>query len=360
MSALYGVLGVSASEAAFVQDMGQQLIFDAVTQLVAWHNEDLLKVENTLVKGKTTKFQMRHLSPGGGEMTPAGQDPHGPGPAVGRYGSYDVAFPLEFFEESFSKSRRALADMDLEQLDAHLDTIFLRDAEGRRRRMLTALFEDSAFTYVDIINGTLTFPRLANTDGTIYPPVPGAAAGADDQHYRESTYTVANITNAANPMLDLLPELMEHQGGRRTTGVDILYLHGTDQTQYLNVIADFTAVPNEHLIPGADTDLARFIQGVPGRMYGEAHGCWLAEWEWIPDTYGIAIFLPKPPLLNRVHASLPNELTLVATEAAHPLEGAYYTSNYGYAVYDRLSAAVIEVSGDAPAEAYAPPAAYAE
>lgn len=360
MSAIFGVLGVPATEADFVVNMGQELIFDAVNEVLGYHAADLAAAEKVFVKGETTKFQMRWLSPGGGLMTPAGQDPLGPGPAVGRYGEWDVGFPLRFYEESFSASRRALADMTVQELNAHIDTILERDIRRRRQRILTALFEDTAYTFADIVHGNVTLPRLANTDGSVFPPVPGAAAGADDHHFRESTYTVANIVAASNPLLDLRPEILQHFGGRAATGTDILYLHGTDQTQYIDVLAGFTQIGDLQIDYGEDTDLSKFIAGIPGRLYGRAYGCWVSEWSWMPATYGIAVHLRYPPLLRRVHHSLPSDLTLVSRNNDHPLESAYYSANYGYAVCNRLSAAIIEVSGDAPAEAYAPPGAYAE
>lgn len=360
MSAIFGVIGTAHTEADYVMNVGNELVFDAVNEVLGYHAEDLAAAEKVFVKGETIKPNMRWLSPGGGLMTPAGQDPLGPGPAVGRYGEWNVGFPLRFYEESFSASRRALADMTLGELDSHLDTILERDIRRRRQRILTALFEDTAFTFADIVNGNVVLPRLANTDGVIYPPVPGAAAGAEDHHFRESTYTVANIIAATNPMLDLRDEILEHKGGRTKTGTDILYLHGTDQTQYIDVLAGFTGIGDLQIDYGQDTDLSKFIAGIPGRLYGRAYGCWVSEWAWMPATYGIAVHLRYPPLLRRVHHSLPSDLTLVAKNEDHPLQSAYYSANYGYAVCDRLSAAVIEVSGDAPAEAYAPPAAYAE
>lgn len=364
MSAIFGVLGVAATEADFLMNIGQEVIFDAVNQVLGYHNADVEAATRVFVKGETEKFQMRWLSPGSGLMTPVGQDPLGPGPAVGRYGEWDVGFPLTCYEESFSTSRIGLANMTLQELDAHLDTILERNLRRHRQRILTALFEDTAFTFADIINGNVTLPRLANTDGVTYPTLPGATAEAEDDHFRESTYTVANIIAATNPMLTLRDEILEHFGGRQATGTDILYLHGTDQTQYIDVLAGFTPIGDAMINYGEDTDLSTFIAGIPGRLYGRAYGVWVSEWAWIPATYGIAVHLAYPPLLKRVHPAatgLPRGLRLVATNDDHPLTSAFYADCFGYAVADRLSAACIEVSGDANgAEAYAPPADYAE
>jgi len=364
MSSIYGVLGVTDTEADYVTDIGRDLVFDAINEVLGYHNADMAAATKVFVRGETTMYQMKWLAPGSGLMTPVGQDPMAPGPAVRRYGEWTVGFPLTSYEEAFSASRTGLAYMTLQELDAHLDNIMERDIRRHRQAILTALFEDTAFTFPDIIHGNITLPRLANTDGTLYPEVPGATVEAEDNHYRESTYTVALIIDTANPLLDLRPEILEHFGGRQTTGTDILYLHGSDQTPYLEALTDYTPVGDVQVTYGADTDLARFLAGIPGRLHGRCEGCWVSEWAWIPDTYGIAVHLDYPPLLRRVHTAasgLPRGLTLVARESDHPLESAYYSDSFGYGVYNRLSAACIEVSGGANgAEAYAPPAAYAE
>lgn len=363
MSAIFGVLGVDDTEADYLDSYGSELIFDAINEVLGYHNADLAAASRVFVRGETEKFQMRWLAPGGGLMTPVGQDPFAPGPAVRRYGEWDVGFPLTGYEESFSVSRIGLAHMTLQELDANLDTILERNIRQHRARILTALFEDTARTFADVVHGNITLPRLANTDGVTFPTLPGATAEAEDDHYRESTYTVANITVLANPLLDLRNEILEHFGGRQATGTDILYMHNEDQTAYIQAIATFTAIGDTRINWGADTDLAQFIKGIPGMLYGRCEGCWVSQWDWIPATYGIAVHLMYPPLLKRVHPAatgLPRGLTLVARDRDHPLESSFYADYFGYAVCNRLSAAVIEVSGDAPAEAYGPPAAYAE
>lgn len=363
MSAIFGVLGVEDTEADYLDSFGSELIFDAINEVLGYHNADLAAATKVFVAGETEKFQMRWLSPGSGLMTPVGQDPHAPGPSVGRYGEWNVGFPLTGYEESFSASRIALAHMTLQELDANIDTILERNIRQHRVRILTALFEDTARVFADIVHGNITLPRLANTDGSLFPCVPGAVAEADDDHFRESTYTVANITVLVNPLLDLRPEILEHFGGRMATGTDILYLHGIDQTAPIEAIASFTPIGDTRVNWGEDTDLSQFISGIPGMLYGRCEGCWVSQWDWIPATFGLAVHLQYPPLLKRVHpkaTGLPRGLSLVARDRDHPLESAFYADYFGYAVCNRLSAACIEVSGDAPAEAYAPPAAYAE
>jgi len=361
MSAIFGVLGVEDTEAAFLINIGQELVFDAINLVLGYHNEDVQAATSVFVRGDTERFTQRWLAPGSGEITPVGQDPMAPGPSIGRYGYWDVSYPLREYSESMSGTRIALAYMTPAELDAWLDTIMERDMAQHRLRMLIALMESTNLTFADIKHGNLTIRRLANTDGALYPVLPGAAAEAEDCHYIDAAYNVAGIADATTPTVDLRNEIVEHFGGRQSGGEDILYLHGDDQTAYILALTDYVPIPDRFVRYGEDTDLARMLDGVPGRLHGRCDGCWVSEWAWMPDEFGMAVHLRYPPLMRRVDtvaSGLPRGLTLVATDRDHPLESAYYCDRFGYAVGNRLSAACIEIN--AGGATYTPPTAYAE
>lgn len=361
MSAIFGVLDVTDTEAGFIINMGQELVFDAINQVLGYHNADVQAATSVFVKGNTEKFTQRWLAPGSGLLTPVGQDPLGPGPAIMRTGYWDVSYRLSEYSESVSGSRVGLAYMTLQELDAHLDTVMERDMAQHRLRMLIALMESTNFTFADLKHGNLTIRRLANTDGALYPVLPGAAAEAQDSHYIDAAYNVAGIAAATNPAVDMRDEILEHFGGRMTTGTDILYIHGSDQTALLTAIAGYVAVGDPSIKWGEDTDLAKTLENVPGWMHGRGWGVWLTEWAWMPDEYGLAVHLGYPPLMRRVDTAasgLTTGLQLVARDRDHPLESAYYSDRFGYGVGNRLSAAATEIN--AGGAVYATPAAYAE
>jgi len=361
MSGIFGVLGVEDTEAALLDNIGQGLVFDAINDVLSYHNADVVAATSVFVKGETEKYLERWLAPGGGMMSPAGQDPFGPPPAIQRYGHWDVAYRLSEYAEAIASSRMGLAYMTLQELDAHLDTVMERNMARHRQLMLIALMESTDLTWDDTIHGNLTIRRLANTGGQLYPALPGAAAEADDNHYIDAAYNVAGIAAATNPAVDLRDEIIEHFGGRLTTGTDILYLHGSDQTALLAGIAGYVSRADDKIDWGDDTDLAKMVGGIPGWLHGRGWGVWLAEWAWMPDEFGLAVLLGKPPLMRRrdtVASGLPRGLTLVATEKSHPLQASYFSDRFGYAVGNRLSAACIEIN--AGGAVYTPPAAYTE
>ena len=367
MSSVYGVLGVDDTQADFLINQGQEVVFDAINEVLAEHNEDVAQAASIFVKGETEKFQQRWLNPGSGELSPLGQDPMAPGPAVRGYGEWDVAYPLREYGESLSTTRAGLAYMTYGELNAHLDTIMWRDKSQHRIRIMTALMEDTNFTFGDIKHGSLTIRRLANGagDSVVYPLVPGEAAEATDLHYFDAAYNVAGIAVGTNPVEDLRDEILEHFDGRNSFGDEVLYICGSDQTPYLTtaaMIADgFVPIGDMHVDYGDDTDLSQFLAGVPGRVLGRGWGCWITEWPYMPDEYGLAVYLPKPPLMRRVDiaaSGLPRGLSLVAVDRDHPLQSAHYSDRFGYGVGNRLSAACIEIN--AGGATYTPPASYAE
>lgn len=363
MSAIFGVLGVEDTHADFLDHMGQGLVFDAINEVLGYHNADVAAATGVFVKGETEKYTQRWLKPGSGMMSPAGQDPFGPAPAVQQYGSWDVSYRLSEWAEAISGSRVGLAYMTLQELDTHLDTIMERNLARHRQRMLIALMEDTNLTWADTKHGTLTIRRLANGagDSVTYPPLPGATAEATDLHYLDAAYAVNAIAAATNPAVTLRDEIIEHFGGRLTTGTDVLYLHGSDQTAYIAAIAGYVARADDKIDWGDDTDLAKTVAGIPGWLHGRGWGVWLSEWAWMPDEYGLAVLLPKPPLMRRVDTSasgLPRGLTLVAVDKDHPLQASTFVDRFGYAVGNRLSAACIEIN--AGGGTYTPPTAYAE
>lgn len=361
MSGLPGILTISDTERAFVNTVGQQVVFDAVNQLLADYNREVALQTAVFIERLTEKFKFRYLLPGGGKLQRVGRN--APAGAVKRSGYYDVAMPLRGWGAELAGNRVAMGYMTIAELDAHLDTIMIQDLNTLRWRILTSIFEDTNLTFTDPIHGNITVTRLANTDGTLYPPVLGSETEADDDHYAETAYNVASIADANNPVATTVAEIAEHFGGVGSAGREFVYFHGADQTPYLAAITGYVPISDQYIqISTATADVRTWPQ-VPGRIHGRLSGAWLSEWDgWIPDTYCICILLGVgAPLLKRVDPTdtgLGSGLQLVATDVQHPMQRASYENRYGLGCGNRLSAAVLEISGGGAT--YAPPTAYTE
>lgn len=369
MSFLAGILNISDTERAFVNTIGQQVVFDAVNELLAIYNEDVRRMSEIFVERETEKFKMRYLLAGGGKLQRMGQQ--AAAGAVKRYGYYDVAFPLRAWGAEMAGDRVDMAYMSIAELSAHLDTIMVQNLNTLRWRMLTSIFEDTNLTFTDPIHGGLTVTRLANTDSlgpgataTLYPPVLGSETEAADDHYHGLNYAVNAIATGAatDPTVPLALDIVEHFGGFGSVGRNLVYFHANDQTVYLTAITGYVAVTDQFIQPGTTTAETSGWPVVPGTIHGRLNGVWLSEWDgWIPDKAGLMILIGVPaPLIKRndpADTGLPRGLNLVATDAQYPMQRASYVHRYGFGVGNRLSAACCYINESAT---YAPPSEYAE
>lgn len=368
MGWLASALNITDSEHTYLNTVGQDVLFEKCDEKLAEYNAELATLMAIFVERQTGNFEEKYLLPGGGKLQRVSMN--APATAVKRYGSYTVGFQLNKYGAVLAGNEDTWGYMSIRELRVQIDNIILQDRNALRERILISLFENDNLAFTDPYRGdaTTTVTRLANTDGSLYPAIVGTETEADDQHYREAAFSVAEMEDANpnfNPVLILVNEIAEHFGGVGTTGKNFVYFHGTDQTSYLKKFSDYT--PAEQLKIQLGDDTARMRAGwpqVPGTVHGVSSGAYLSEWAWIPATYGICILVGVPaPLIMRVHpdyAGLGSGLILASRDEQHPMTQMHYKHDYGFGCGNRLSAAVIEISDEQGAEAYAPPADYAE
>lgn len=355
MSGIFGVLNVDSTERTYVNTVGQELVFDAVNELMRRYNAEINEQMSAFVERSTDSFKERYLLPGGGRLQQMGRQ--APAAAVKRYGKWDVAYPIRQWGAQLAGSRVDMAYMTLQELDAHLDTIFIQGVNTVRARILTSIFEDDNLTWSDPLHGDLTIRRLANDDGTTYPPVIGTedeTTGHD--HYLESDGATVALVDVET----IRDHLVEHFGGRAQEGDNIVIFHNSADTDTIDGFTGYTALAEQYIRPGADTDVPVRMPNVPGRIHGRVAGVWMSEWDWVPDDYWIGLYLEAaPPLIQRVDPAdtgLGQGLQLVAEDERHPMQQSHYEHRFGFGVGNRLSACVMEED----AVTYSPPSDYAE
>lgn len=359
MSTLFGALGLDDNERATIGAIGQGLVFDAINAVFEEHNADVEKLLSVFVEKQTENYTERYLLPGGGKLQLLADQ--APSAAVKRSGYWDVAYPLRGWGAALAGSRVSLAYMTVQELDAHLKTILAQDLYTLRWRVLTALFEDTNLTFADPIWGNLTIRRLANGDGTLYPPVTGSETEEEENHYLYTGYDVADIDASNNPAATVRADLEHHFGGRGTYGDNVVLFHHSEATPYFAAISGYAPVDDKYVQLGDDTARAIGIPNVPGRVHGRLTGCWLSEWAAIPSLHYIGLHLDAPrPLVMRVDPAstgLGRGLHLVQVDREYPLQSAYYERRFGLGCGNRLSACAVEVS---ELGSYTPPTGYAE
>lgn len=358
MSGIFGILGISDSDRSYVRTIGQRAVFDAVNQLLTQYNAEMNAAMGAFVDQETSDHKFRYYLPGGGRLQRRGGQ--APSAATKALGSWDVAFPLEDFGAQLAGDDVAMAYMDMQQLNRHLDTIMIQDTNTRRFEMLRALFNNTARTFVDPIWGSLTVEPLANGDTITYPPVLGSETEATDDHYLESGYAASAISDTNNPFVTIAAELEEHFGASQG-GSNIVSFINNAQTAKVEALTEFDPIPQRFVTAGTSTALADMgIPNVPGRVLGYASGCWIVEWRWVPANYILSVYADAPkPLIKRVDPAdtgLGRDLQLVANETDYPLQGAHYRNRFGFGVGNRLNGVILELGVGG---SYTIPTAYA-
>jgi hypothetical protein len=344
MSGIFGILGLDDTERVFANVVGQEVVYDAISQLLDRYNRDLAAAMAVFVEEETDTFKERYKLPGGGRLQRRGGQ--APSAAVRAYGGFDVAYPLEDFGAQFAGDDVSLAYMTVQDIDRHLDTIFIQDANTVRFEMLKAILNNTQDTFVDPLHGSLSIEPLANGDTVTYPPVIGSETEATEDHYLESSYAAANISDTNNPYLTIVDEL-EHHFSARTGGENIVCFINNAEAPETQDLSDFDEVPDRFIRVGDNVDVPTGLPSVPGRILGRVSGCWAVEWRWVPANYIIGVYLEAPrPLKVRVDPAdtgLARGLQLVAREERYPLESAHYRHRFGFGCGSRLNGVVMEL-----------------
>ena len=344
MAGIYSILGLQDTDRSYVNTIGQRVVFDAAQQYLSMSTDDMMKAFAVFVEEETEGYKERYKLPGGGRMQRRGGV--AASGAVKASGSWDVAFPLEDFGDQIANDDVSLAYMTLPELQRHLDTVVIRDINTMRYEMLRALLNSASRTFVDPLYGSLTVQPAANGDSVLYPPVLGTETDATENHYLESGYLTAAISNTNNPYITLRNELEEHFGTPTGFGNIAVFINSA-QVPITETLTDYDSVADINLAIGANSDVPTNLPNVPGRVVGRCEGVWVVEWRWIPANYMVAIDLDAPaPLKVRVdpaETGLGTGLQLVSTSDAQPLQNSHYRHRFGVGVGNRLNAVVLEL-----------------
>lgn len=346
MSGIYGALGVNDTDRVFINTLGQRVVYDAISQLVARYNADVAAQMRVFVEGAPTEnFKERYKLPGGGRLQRLGTQSQ-PG-AIKATGQWDVAYPLESFSGAIAAGRIDYAYMTVADLDRHIQTVTIQDTNTRRYEVLKALLNNTARTFSDPYNGSLSVQPLANGDSVLYPPALGTESEATEDHYLVSGYAAASISDNNNPLKTIRDELEEHFGAP-TGGSNLAVLISSAQTSKISDLTEFNRVTDRMIIPGANADQVTGMPQLPGRILGRTDsGVTVSEWRWLPDGYMIGIVLDAPPPLKMrvdpASTNLPRGLTLVVEDEEHPFKTSFWENRFGFGVGNRLNGVVMQL-----------------
>ncbi len=347
MSGIFGQLGLGDTEFVFAATQGQDVIYTLIQAHLDRVNADIAAALSVFVAQTTETHKERYKLPGGGFLQKLGQNPQGRADDVKTFGGYDVAYPLEEFGAQISMTRVSEAYMTVDDLNRHVTGVVKRNVRSVRNELLVAMFDNTQDTFTDINWGSLTIEPFANGDTVTYPPVVGSGTEATEDHYLESGYTAANISDTNNPYVTIRDDLVHHYDGT-TTDNEVAVFINKAQLTVTEALTDFTPVTNTNVIPGTQTaTLTGQPTGHPGVLVGSTNGCWVIVWDWVPANYMIGTFIEDdPPIKMRIDPAavgLGSGLQLVSEDEIYPVSASHWSHRFGFGAGNRLNGVVMEL-----------------
>lgn len=355
MSTLFGLLGLSDRDTT-VDQVGQRVVYEAINQFATAQERETLRVASLFSQGDITEYKEVIKLPGGGRMQE--QDRLGNAGAVKRTGGYDVAYDLRQANDALGWDEVSRAYMTITEVDSHLKTVMTRHTNWVMFHILKHLLNASNETFKDELRGDLTIRRLANADGTLYPPLVGADSElSGHSHYLVSGYAASSISDSNNPF----PVIRDHLEEHFNQGNVIVFINNAQRAK-VEALTDFDEIDDPDVKPAITRDQVIGSPGVvvPGRLLGKIDWLWVYEWRRLPAGYMLAIDVDQTaPLKRRIdedRAASLRGFKLVAERDDYPLQKSEWRDRHGWGVANRLSALVMELTTNG---SYSTPAAYA-
>jgi hypothetical protein len=360
MTTIFGLARLTASDYQFYRQADQQLLYTAAQQYIEMANTAIQQAASAFVEPvMTEKAKERYQLGMTGRMQETGEN--ATGSPVARSGSWDVAYPLKNYTDSLATGDVDAAYMTPAELQLHVDGIITRAANAKRHAILKRLFNNTQESFIDPRLGTLTVEPIANGDAVLYPPIEGTDSEAAENHFLESNYAAADISDTNNPYATLTTELVEH-GTNTTEDIPLAFLINPAQQTKTEALINFVPFIPRQIAPGQDTDRVLMpARPIPGKIIGYIRGTgWVSVWNWIPSAYIAGINLAAPQAF-RMRKDLTGTnlgdggLQLLPEERTGVVTFKSWRLRFGVGAANRLNAAVMELGTGGT---YSIPAAY--
>lgn len=336
MATIFGALGIGDRD-TFQDTVGQKSVFDYINQYLAVQEAETNKVYSVFCQGDTTDHGERYFLPAGGQLQSSTSLTR-PG-AVKPVSSWDAGYPIDDGRDQLANTDVGMAYMTAAQLDSQVRSMSQRYVNWKRYLILRALLNSSNDSVTDEIYGSITVRRLANADGTLYPPVLGTSSDlASHSHYAGTNYATSSISDSNNPYITIRDQLEEHFGDCQI----VVFINNAERTKTEALtnfnervtLATIPTINNARLDPNG-------LPIVPGRIIGSINDCIVSEWRWVPSGYLLAVAVDQPaPLKRRIdedRAASLRGFSLVTTDMDFPLNESYYRAREGYGAANRLN-----------------------
>ena len=350
MSTIFGALDLNNTDRVFNLTIGQETILTAIRDYLARRDAQVDMLISIFVAEDTENFKEKFKLSGVGRMQDMGFNPS-TRPALTRVtGEWDVAYQLKSYQSGIGWERIGQAYFTVADMERHVSGIDVENRNSVRFALLKVIFDNTQTSFSDPLHGTLTIEPGANGDTVVYPPIIGVETEAIEDHYLESGYTVANISDTNNPYVTIEADLVHHFGKSQGNDNVAVFIH-SDQKAKTQDLTDFVEVTDRFVIPGTQTSTLTGLPTMhPGRVIGRTNGCWVIEWDWIPTGYMVGVHLDTEPVLKKrvdpADTGLSTGLQIIfggeVEDFPHTAE--YWENRYGFGSGNRLNLVVMEIS----------------
>lgn len=331
---IYGFENLQDLRNKRVEEVGVQIVDDAVRKFYAQHNADMDALTNLFCK-RTTEYKTKFKTATNNRLQPL--DENGKAIVVKGQAQYEVALPLQMAGTAWGANWLTTKKMTVQDVSDKTDTMSIGDINWMRDHLLAALFANVNWNFDDDDHGTLVIKGLANNDSDTYQVLAGAGNQATANHYLAQA---ANISDAANPFPTIYKKLTSHP---ENSGEVIVFVASNLVTDIEN-LANFKEAPDPNIREGANASVltGNLNATVPGKVVGYVDKCWIVEWAMLPDGYHISVTTGgERPLALRedVEADL-RGFIMAAEKEDYPFYERQYVRRAGFGGWNRVGATV--------------------
>src|SRR6266702_4584701 len=341
-----------------VAEIGEDVAFASIEAALAAHNQ-LLQESLTGFVDQTTDRLRRYGGPD--QMVMEELDEYGTAGTQKIAAGATLGFPLKFFGGALQWTRLFFQNATGAELAAQVDAMMDADIKNMHKQLKLALFTPTNSTFEDrrVDHVNLHMKALVNNDGAHIPISPDGTTFAGTHNHYLGALTIA-WTGSTTPT-SLGADL-----SALTTTVIENFLSGAIQilanpAQEVNIrnATGFFPYYDSRLTPSvnqtnamADLDVMNITNRAIG-VFGAAE-VWIKP--WIPPGYIVAVLVgsPQKALVMRTRNAGSGDLQLLFDNEIFPLRSRSYGREFGFGVWNRVAAAVLDTAH--VAGSYAAPA----
>jgi hypothetical protein len=332
-----------------VADIGEDVAFESIDMALQTHNQLLAEAMLDFVEPTTDRLRryggpdqmvMEELD----EIGSANAQKIGPGATLG--------FPMKFYGGGLQWSRLYFLNATGKELAAQVEAMMDADVKNVLKQLKAALmipinanFEDRRVDHVQ-----LPIKGLVNADGGAIPIAPDGTTfnGATHKHYLApptATWASATAAQMTTDVTGLVTTVVEHF----LTG-KILVLINQAQEANIRSLTSFFPYYDMRLTPAITATQATSSKLDVTNLTNRAIGvCGPAEvWikPWIPAGYVVAmqVDVPQKALCMRTRNVGSGNLELQFDMEEYPLRARTYGREFGFGVWNRVAAAVLDTA----------------